>query len=315
MKIISLHFKNLNSLKGAFKIDFTNPELANAGLFAITGPTGAGKSTILDAITLALYSYTPRLEDINDSTIADKGVIVTKHTRDAFSHIEFEVSGERYKAEWAIEQTRNHTWKSVTHKLSIYEVDKFVTIKDKVKETRIEVTKITRLTKDQFTKAIVLSQGKFDEFLKSDKHERYKLLEIITGTDVYRKIGKKIFETLRLKNEEVNKVEAQMEGIDFLTPEQLEALEQNKLTLTTDVVKLRLDLNELNDLKLTKEKIKSLNAEKVEIETAFDSLNQRAIEFRPFFKKLEEHRQVLPLQVDYNNWETTAPFFYNPGAL
>jgi exonuclease SbcC len=306
MKIISLHFKNLNSLKGAFKIDFTNPELANAGLFAITGPTGAGKSTILDAITLALYSYTPRLEDINDSTIADKGVIVTKHTRDAFSHIEFEVSGERYKAEWAIEQTRNHTWKSVTHKLSIYEVDKFVTIKDKVKETRIEVTKITRLTKDQFTKAIVLSQGKFDEFLKSDKHERYKLLEIITGTDIYRKIGKKIFETLRLKNEEVNKVEAQMGGIDFLTPEQLEALEQNKLALTTDVVKLRLDLNELNDLKLTKEKIKSLNAEKVEIETAFDSLNQRAIEFRPFFKKLEEHRQVLPLQVDYNNWETTA---------
>ena len=121
----------------------------------------------IDAITLALYSYTPRLEDINDSAIADKGVIVTKHTRDAFSHIEFEVSGERYKAEWAIEQTRNHTWKSVTHKLSIYEVDKFVTIKDKVKETRIEVTKITRLTKDQFTKAIVLSQGKFDEFLKS----------------------------------------------------------------------------------------------------------------------------------------------------
>ena len=306
MKIISLHFKNLNSLKGEFKIDFTKPELANAGLFAITGPTGAGKSTILDAITLALYSYTPRLEDINDSTIADKGVIVTKHTRDAFSHIEFEVSGERYKAEWAIEQTRNHTWKPVTHKFSIYEVDKFVTIKDKVKETRIEVTKITRLTKDQFTKAIVLSQGKFDEFLKSDKHERYKLLEIITGTDIYRKIGKKIFETLRLKNEEVNNIQAQMGSIDFLTPEQLEALAQKKSTLIAEVAQLKLDHAKSSNLKLTKEKIDSLNAEKLEIEAAFQSLIQRADEFRPSLKKLEEHRQALPLQVDYGNWESAA---------
>lgn len=60
MKILSLRLKNLNSLKGEWKIDFTREPFASNGLFAITGPTGAGKTTLLDAICLALYHETPR---------------------------------------------------------------------------------------------------------------------------------------------------------------------------------------------------------------------------------------------------------------
>lgn len=302
MKIISLHFKNLNSLKGEFKIDFTNPILANAGLFAITGPTGAGKSTILDAITLALYSYTPRLEDINDATIAEKGVIVTKHTRDAFAHIDFEVNGEKYKAEWAIAKNRNDNWNKVTHKLSIYEVDKFVTIKDKVSETKAEVARITRLTKDQFTKAIVLSQGKFDEFLKSGKDERYKLLEIITGTVIYRNIGKKVYEALALKNAELKELEAQKGGIVCLTAEELEAYELKKVSLTNETNALRDELADMGKLKQTKELIKALINQKATIKTDQNKLQERVNNFSPFLTKLEEHEKALPLQVDYNNW-------------
>ncbi|MDI4745741.1 AAA family ATPase, partial [Salmonella enterica subsp. enterica serovar Kentucky] len=53
MKILSLRLKNLNSLKGEWKVDFTAEPFASNGLFAITGPTGAGKTTLLDAICLA----------------------------------------------------------------------------------------------------------------------------------------------------------------------------------------------------------------------------------------------------------------------
>ena len=56
MKILSLRLKNLNSLKGEWKIDFTAEPFLSNGLFAITGPTGAGKTTLLDAICLALYA-------------------------------------------------------------------------------------------------------------------------------------------------------------------------------------------------------------------------------------------------------------------
>ena len=59
MKILKLRLKNLNSLKGEWAIDFTQPPFTDNSLFAITGPMGAGKSTLLDAICLAL-STRPR---------------------------------------------------------------------------------------------------------------------------------------------------------------------------------------------------------------------------------------------------------------
>ena len=65
MKILTLRLKNLNSLKGEWKIDFTAAPFADNGLFAITGPTGAGKTTLLDAICLALYHRTPRMSSIS----------------------------------------------------------------------------------------------------------------------------------------------------------------------------------------------------------------------------------------------------------
>ena len=67
MKILTLRLKNLNSLKGEWRIDFTQAPFADNSLFAITGPTGAGKSTLLDAICLALYHETPRLKSITAS--------------------------------------------------------------------------------------------------------------------------------------------------------------------------------------------------------------------------------------------------------
>ena len=68
MKILNLRFKNLNSLAGEWFIDFTEPSFVTDGIFAITGPTGSGKTTILDAICLALYGSTPRLDRVTKSS-------------------------------------------------------------------------------------------------------------------------------------------------------------------------------------------------------------------------------------------------------
>jgi len=120
MKILAIRIKNLASLEGTTEIDFTAEPLCSAGIFAITGATGAGKSTILDALCLALYGKTPRylqaretgieIKDVQGSTLSQGDIrgILRDGTADGFAEVDFRgIDGQNYRATWSVRRARN----------------------------------------------------------------------------------------------------------------------------------------------------------------------------------------------------------------
>ena len=239
MKILSLRFKNINSLKGEWKIDFTQSPFIDNGLFAITGPTGAGKTTILDAICLALYHRTPRLVNISKST----NELMTRGTADSLAEVEFEVKTKRYRAFWSQRRSRDQVSGNLQEaKVELAEISeagedgKILASQVKLKNQLIE--SVSGLDFDRFTKSMMLSQGQFAAFLNADANERAELLEELTGTEIYGLISEKVYEHFKEADNNLKQLEAQAKGVELLSEERIAELQSQLSVITKQVDQL-----------------------------------------------------------------------------
>jgi len=234
MKILSLKFKNINSLFGEWKIDFTEPKFTDNGLFAITGKTGAGKSSILDAIALALYGRTPRVEITGQCNN-----VMTKGTTDCYSEIVFEVGGKIWKSAWKQEKNRNGNLKPVSRQIADHTNEIHA---DQTRSCDIKIVEILGLTFEQFTKVIMLAQGSFAAFLNAEKNEKGELLEQITGTEIYGEISRKTFERNKTEKENLEKIIVEIGAITILSNEEIENLTQEIVAFDTQRKQINSDL-------------------------------------------------------------------------
>lgn len=217
MRLIELRLKNLNSLKGEWHIDFTNPAFINEGIFAITGQTGAGKTTILDAICLALYSYTPRLGKITGAY----NEIMTRGTGECSAEVVIEINSKRYRCSWY--QHRAHkkakgNLLGIKHEIIDIEADKI--LEDSKSKTAPFIENLIGMDFHQFTRSIMLAQGDFTAFLKSDIDQRGAILEKITGTSIYGIISKNVHEKRRSELEVLNRLQHGLNGLTLLDPDE-----------------------------------------------------------------------------------------------
>ncbi|MBL0083125.1 MAG: AAA family ATPase [Saprospiraceae bacterium] len=175
MKIISLQFKNIHSLRGEHSVRFDEPPLRGAGLILITGPTGAGKSTLLDVISLALFNQIPRLPDISKKMVGDLNSIMTHHSKEAWASVTYESKGQRYISKWSIEVNRNGNLND--YHMEIWHENGQQILDLKKSEVPQKNADLIGLNYQQFVKSIVLSQGEFAQFLKAKHEDRAELLE------------------------------------------------------------------------------------------------------------------------------------------
>ena len=245
MKINSVRFKNINSLQGEWKIDFTQPPFVDNGVFAITGATGAGKTTLLDAICVALYQQTPRLGSINKNT----NELMTRGTADCLAEVEFEVKGTAYRAFWSQRRSRNKIDGNLQDSVvELVQVSDGKILASQVKKMSALIETITGLDFARFTKSMMLSQGQFAAFLNAAANERAELLEELTGTEIYGLISERVHQKFSDSKNALAQLVARSEGVELLTEEQIVELSQQQKDLLVTVQETEAELKQLQAL-------------------------------------------------------------------
>ena len=296
MKILELRFKNLNSLYGEWFIDFTDPEYVSNGIFALTGSTGAGKSTILDALCLALYGATPRLGRITKSG----NEIMSRQTGECYAEVLFESQAGRFRCHWEQRRARKKASGNLQdqeHQIADADTGKPIETKKSIVAGIIEEK--TGMDFDRFTRSILLAQGGFDTFLKAGVEQKSKILEQITGTEIYSEISRRVHERQRDEREKLNVLHAETSGIGILEPEQEKEMQQDlgvKQKQETELVGKSIETGKairwLTTIDGLKMEIHSLTDETAKLQTDVEA-------FKPERAKLEQAIKAAALDGIY----------------
>lgn len=237
MRILAVRGCNLTSLEGRFAVEFDREPLRRAGLFAITGPTGAGKSTILDALCLALFDRMPRMPEGNGVLLGPEGdpnairstdvrAVLRRGAGAGWAEVDFVgADGQSYRARWELRRARQKAGGTLqAQEISLTSLDGTRRYGDKKKSVLEEIERRLGLSFEQFRRAVLLAQGDFATFLKAPPKERSALLELLTGTEIYSRISVKAFERAAQEQRALEMLEAQRGGISVLEEEERTAL-------------------------------------------------------------------------------------------
>lgn len=304
MRINRIQFRNLNSLKGEFNLDFKQHPSLNQGLVLITGPTGAGKSTILDALCLGLYGATARSQQISTG---NAGSIVVSHgSTEAMALVEFSLSsGQVYQAEWTVKITRGGN----------DQTNQFLAIRDEkeasgwkrllsgLSKVKAEVNRLIQLDLSQFLRSVILAQGQFSLFLERDPKARAAILERVSQINQYREISMAAFERERQEKEKLDQLSQERNRFDCLSPTELAALQAEQSLLAAHLAELEQALKRCQEQRQQQEQAQRLAKELAEQQARWQSLQDQWQARQSDFERLERHLQCASVQPSLAQWE------------
>jgi exonuclease SbcC len=279
MRPLKLVVEGFKPFKGREIIDFSN-----LSFFVIRGPTGSGKSSILDAIRFALFGKTP-----DGIKAIDELINLSRETM--FIDFTFSVGNKVYNV-----VRRKRKGSSTQVRLKINGVPKGSTT-DAINR---EIVKAIGVNAEQFEKLFFIPQGRYAEFFNSGAKERRNLIISLLNLDFYEKLGGLIGEELNRVREELARLEGIFATLNEYTDEKLQELTEELEQTEKELKKLE-EQKEKLEKKLEKlKKLKELTDQKEELEKKLKELSGKELE--NLRKEVEFLKGILPLSGDLQRY-------------
>ncbi|WP_300393309.1 AAA family ATPase [Fusobacterium sp.] len=305
MKPLFLSIEGLQSFQTKQEINFE--KIGRDGLFGIFGPTGSGKSTIIDGMTLALYGNIIRFKTNKDSETKDFFDVeaINKNSDEARVNFKFKVGENIYRVE------RNYKIGKKSRKLTksavLFKIENGEEIKlaENYKDIYHEIKEnILGLTLEDFTRSVVLPQGNFSQFLKLSGNEKRNMLERIFNLEKYGETLSKKANSYKYELENrLKELDVELNAIGFNEEEmenkevELKALEIENKKLKEEEKKINFELSELEEIQKIEIKLSELNAQKLELDSRSEYINELEIKknmaekFIPIIEKIHKKNE------------------------
>ena len=300
MRIHTIRLANLNALTGTWEIDLDHPAY-NDNIYALTGPTGAGKTTILDAISLALYGRTPRLARIGKAG----NEIMSRHSGTCHAEITFSTRTGRYRSHWSQHRARRKAGGELQNpKHELADAESGELLATGPKDVAAAIERLTGMDYQRFTRAMLLAQGDFAAFLRAAPDERAPLLEQITGTEIYSRISIAVHECLRDALEQQRQLATETAGITPLDAATHTALTQESAALQKQLAALATRQQQTAAALARAQNIAELTAELARLDEQHTAHQAALARFAPERERLAAAQSAALLDADYARLDT-----------
>ncbi|NEU13612.1 AAA family ATPase [Methylobacterium sp. BTF04] len=308
MRILAIRGENLASLAAPFAVDLAAGPIGATGIFAITGETGAGKSTILDALCLALYGRYPRVaagrrEDTPDpsgETVSsnDGRAILRRGAAQGFAEVDFlGQDGVPYRVRWETIRARGKAdGRLQNDRRSLHRLDDGSPVEAGKTLVASAVERLTDLTFDQFRRTVLLAQGEFDAFLLAADGERAELLEKITGTGVYSEISKRVHAGTEAHRAGLKLLETRRDAVGLLDAPVRDAILAERGAVLAEVERLGAEHRALRGQIDHATRLAAARQQVEAAETRVAAAQAATAASRPEADRLAEHDAVEPLR-------------------